>query len=234
MLMWALRSSMYLMGWQFSFNGQLNWSAAEANWRLVMVPLAATNYEIVEAACFVGEHRGGRPGAWADDVYTGVSWADVCMTAQDQQDSAEAERDDPGDDDLEVNTQAPDDPPDVSDEPAYLEPRSQRVSYRLSSWALSWSTIMKMAIPMMTKKHGRLLALLLLVRHRRIEPARRTRWHRSRAKTTRVQITSAVVGPGMWMARRLWDGRHGPFFCKRLLLSLFCLAAGKQNGTRAG
>ena len=90
MLMWALQSSMYLMGWQFSFNGQLNWSAAEANWRLVMDPLAATNYEIVEAACFVGEHRGGRPGPWAEDVYTGVPWADVCMTARDQQDAAEA------------------------------------------------------------------------------------------------------------------------------------------------
>ena len=32
------------MGWQFSFNGQLNWTAAEANWRLLMEPVAATNY----------------------------------------------------------------------------------------------------------------------------------------------------------------------------------------------
>ena len=106
MLMWALQSSMYVMGWQFSFNGQLNWTAAEANWRLLMEPIAATNYEIIEAACFVGEHRGGRPGPWADDVYTGVSWADVCMTARDQQDAAEEERDDVGDDDLEINTHA--------------------------------------------------------------------------------------------------------------------------------
>ena len=122
MLMWALQSSMYLMGWQFSFNGQLNWSAAEANWRLVMDPLAATNYRIVEAACFVGEHRGGRPGPWAEDVYTGVPWADVCMTARDQQDAAEAEREDLGDDDLEVNTHAPDEPPpDASDESAFLD-----------------------------------------------------------------------------------------------------------------
>jgi len=109
------------MGWQFSSNGQLNWSAAEANWRLVMDPLAATNYEVVEAAWFVGEHRGGRPGDWANDVYTGVSWTGVCMSARDQQDAAEAERDDLGDDDLEVNTQAPDDPPDASDESAYLD-----------------------------------------------------------------------------------------------------------------
>jgi len=121
MLMWALQSSMYLMAWQFSFNGKLNWSAAEANWRLVMDPLAATNYEIVESACFVGEHRGGRPGAWADDVYTGVSWADVCMTARDQQDAAEADREDLCDDDLEVNTQARDDPADAGDESAYLD-----------------------------------------------------------------------------------------------------------------
>ena len=104
MLMWSLQSSMYVMGWQFSFNGQLNWTAAEANWRLLMEPIAATNYEIIEAACFVGEHRGGRPGPWADDVYTGVSWTDVCMTARDQQDAAEEERDDVGDDDLEINT----------------------------------------------------------------------------------------------------------------------------------
>ena len=86
-----------------------------------MDPLAATNYEIVEAACFVGEHRGGRPGAWADDVYTGVSWADVCMTARDQQDAAEADREDLCDDDLEVNTQARDDPADAGDESAYLD-----------------------------------------------------------------------------------------------------------------
>ena len=120
MLMWALQSSMYIMGWQFSFNGQLNWSAAEANWRLVMDPLAATNYETVEAACFVSEHRGGRPGAWADDVYTGVSWADVCMTARDQQDAAEEEEDDVGDDDFEINT-PPVDAPEQGAESAYLD-----------------------------------------------------------------------------------------------------------------
>ena len=120
MLMWALQSSMYLMGWQFSFNGQLKWSAAEANWRLVMGPLAATDYEIVGAACFVSEHRGGRPGAWAGDVYTGVSWADVCMTARDQKDSAEEEQDDVGDDKLEMNT-PPDDAPEQGAESAYLD-----------------------------------------------------------------------------------------------------------------
>ena len=120
MLMWALQSSMYIMGWQFSFNGQLNWNAAEANWRLVMDPLAATNYEIVEAACFVSEHRGGRPGSWADDAYTGVSWADVCMTARDQQDAAEEEEHDVGDDDLEINTQ-PVDAAEQGAESAYLD-----------------------------------------------------------------------------------------------------------------
>ena len=68
---------MYVMGWQFGFNGHLKWTAAEANWRLLMEPVAATNYEIIEAACFVGEHRGGRPGPWSGDVYTGASWAGV-------------------------------------------------------------------------------------------------------------------------------------------------------------
>ena len=119
--MWALQSSLYVMGWQFSFNGQLNWTAAEANWRLLMEPSAATDYEIIEAACFVGEHRGGRPGPWSDDVYTGVSWDDMCMTARDQQDTAEEEREDIAGDDLEINTQAPDHPPEVSDESAFLD-----------------------------------------------------------------------------------------------------------------
>ena len=120
MLMWALQSSMYIMGWQFSFMGQLNWSAAEANWRLVMDPLAATNYEIVEAACFISEHRGGRPGDWASDVYTGVSWVDVCMTARDQQEAAEDEEGDVGDDDFETNTPH-DVAPEQRDESAYLD-----------------------------------------------------------------------------------------------------------------
>ena len=43
------------------------------------------------------------------------------MTARDQQDAAEEEREDVGDDDLEVNTQVPDQPPDASDESAFLD-----------------------------------------------------------------------------------------------------------------
>ena len=120
MLMWALQSSLYLMGWQFSFNGQLNWSAAEANWRLVMEPLAAANYDIIEAACFVSEHRGGRPGPWADDCYTGVSWTDVCMTARDQQDAAEEHDDDVRGEDTEINT-PPHEPHHPSGESAFLD-----------------------------------------------------------------------------------------------------------------
>ena len=41
------------------------------------------------------------------------------MTARDQQGAAEEERDDVGDDDLEVNTQAPDQPADASDESTF-------------------------------------------------------------------------------------------------------------------
>ena len=69
MLMWAIQSSCNVMGWQFSFNGQLNWITAEANWRLLVEPSAAMDYEAAEAACFVQEHRGGRPGEWANDIY---------------------------------------------------------------------------------------------------------------------------------------------------------------------
>ena len=42
------------------------------------------------------------------------------MTARDQQDSAEEERNDVGDDGLEINT-PPDDAPDASDESAFLD-----------------------------------------------------------------------------------------------------------------
>ena len=106
-------------------------TAAEANWRLLMEPVAATNYGIIEAACFVGEHRGGRPGPWAGDVYTGVSRAGVCMAARDHQGAAEKERDDARDDDLEVNTQAPDQSPDASDVRVGVpRPQQQRVCCR--------------------------------------------------------------------------------------------------------
>ena len=84
-----------------------------------MDPLAATNYEVIEAACFVSEHRGGRPGPWADDMYTGVSWADVCMAARDQQGAAEEEREDNADADLpHEHAQTPDHPQDASDQSA--------------------------------------------------------------------------------------------------------------------
>ena len=119
MLMWEIQSSCYVMGWQFSFNGPLNWITAEANWRLLMEPSAAMNYEIVEAACFVQEHRGGRPGEWANDIHTGKSWAGVRMIARDQQDAAEEEREDTDGEfnDLpDQHVQTPDDPLDVSDD----------------------------------------------------------------------------------------------------------------------
>ena len=43
------------------------------------------------------------------------------MTARDQQDAAEEERDDVAAGDLEINTHVPDDPPHASDESAFLD-----------------------------------------------------------------------------------------------------------------
>jgi len=121
-MMMSRRNSAIVTRYDFAsrFECELNWTAAEANWRLLIEPIAALNYETTEAACFVGEHRGGRPGPWTDDVYTGVSWTDVCMTARDQQDAAEEEREDVIDDDLEINT-PPDDAPDASDKSTFLD-----------------------------------------------------------------------------------------------------------------
>ena len=64
MLMWSLQSSMYVMGWQFGLNGQLNWTAAEANWRLLVEPIAATNYAIIEAACLLASSASIVAGDW--------------------------------------------------------------------------------------------------------------------------------------------------------------------------
>ena len=82
-LQWALQTDRYILNWQFDFGTQLHWSAVEANWQLSLASSCASNIEIVEAAAFVPERRGARPGAWADDKYTGMSFDQVCMTALD-------------------------------------------------------------------------------------------------------------------------------------------------------
>ena len=46
----------------------MNWTAAEANWLLVMDPTAASKYDLIESAVFItADKRGARPGAWTDD-----------------------------------------------------------------------------------------------------------------------------------------------------------------------
>ena len=54
---------------QFNFNGQMNWNATEANWRLAMDPRAAEDYGTIEAAAFVAESRTVRPGTWPNGIY---------------------------------------------------------------------------------------------------------------------------------------------------------------------
>ena len=81
--------------------------------------------------------------------------------------------------------------------------RSSTSASLLPSSTPPWKTMMKMMVLLMTtRKNGRLSVLLLPVRHRRTELARRTRWQRSRATMSRLQLPS-VVGIGMWMTRRL-------------------------------
>lgn len=94
-LQWALQTDRYILNWQFDFGTQLNWSSVEANWQLSLDSSCAKNIEIVEAAAFVPEKRGARPGAWADGKYTGMSFDQVCMTAMDlreEQNDARMER----------------------------------------------------------------------------------------------------------------------------------------------
>ena len=89
-----MQSQKYVLSWQFSFSGQMNWTTAEANWLLVMDPTAASKYDVIESAVFItDDKRGARPGSWADDEYTGIDFMTVTMTAADQHEEANAQRD---------------------------------------------------------------------------------------------------------------------------------------------
>ena len=91
-LIWAMQSQKYLLSWQFSFSGQMNWIAAEANWRLIMDPTAASKYGVIESAVFISaERRGARPRSWADDEHTGIDFMTLMMTAVDQHEEANAQ-----------------------------------------------------------------------------------------------------------------------------------------------
>ena len=89
---WALQTDKYILNWQFDFGTQLHWAAVEANWQLALDCSAAQNIGLVEAAAVVPEKRGARPGTWADDDYTGISFSQVCMTAMDLREEENNER----------------------------------------------------------------------------------------------------------------------------------------------
>ena len=58
-----------------------------------MDPTASRKCEVIEVAAFISaERRGARPATWADDRYTGVGFVTVIMTAADQHEEANAER----------------------------------------------------------------------------------------------------------------------------------------------
>ena len=82
-LQWALQTDKYTLNYQFDCGTQLNWCAVEANWRLALDSSSARDVSIVEHAAFASEKRGERPGTWADDKYTGLSFDQVCMQAMD-------------------------------------------------------------------------------------------------------------------------------------------------------
>ena len=66
--MWALQSGQFILNWQFSFDKQVNWPAAEANWALmVRGETSAQEWGIVRAAMF--NSRSADPGGWAHDCY---------------------------------------------------------------------------------------------------------------------------------------------------------------------
>ena len=91
-LQWALQTGEYVLNWQFDFGTQMNLAAVKASWRLALDSSAAKDLAIVEAAAFVPEKRGVAPGSWADAIFTGLSFGQVCMTAMDAREDLNNER----------------------------------------------------------------------------------------------------------------------------------------------
>ena len=68
---WALRSGAYSLSWNFVFDKQVNWSAAEAAWQLMTECESATWNQVRPAMFNDGKSQLERhDGAWADDGYT--------------------------------------------------------------------------------------------------------------------------------------------------------------------
>ena len=69
-LLWALQTGEYSINWNFTFDKQLNWSATEAKWRL-MLDAEEADWSMVQKLMFnTGENASDRhDGSWARDGY---------------------------------------------------------------------------------------------------------------------------------------------------------------------
>ena len=90
-LMWALQKGGFVLSWQFAFEKQANWAAAEAIWALMVAPEKCSgNWDVIRAAAFSsrsGEPDPGCMGSYADDAF-----GSLCMRASDLRDERNEEQ----------------------------------------------------------------------------------------------------------------------------------------------
>lgn len=89
--MWAMQSGQFMLNWQFSFDKQVNWSAAEANWALmVRGESSAKQWDVVRAAMF--NSRSADPGGWAYDIYDDDDMERLAIKATELRDEMNEDR----------------------------------------------------------------------------------------------------------------------------------------------
>jgi hypothetical protein len=156
-----------------------------------MDPTAASKYDVIESAVFISaDKRGARPGAWADDEYTGIDFMTVMMTAADQHAEANAQRDEAENPDFK-GANAANSPPSLTSSTLVSSPSSSKQSSEVPP-------TLRLRMQMTTTELLR-TAPLLLACTRATATMRQMRWQRRTA--TRKPRHLTVLGPGISMTR---------------------------------
>ena len=94
-LMWALATGDYSLDWQFQFQKQISWSAAEATWAIMLNPRKALTWEILLPAAFEDGRRGAErhepDETWSDDGYSIGDYARLAVQAATMREEANDE-----------------------------------------------------------------------------------------------------------------------------------------------
>ena len=89
--MWALQKGGFVLSWQFAFEKQANWAAAEAIWALMVAPeTSSSSWDIVRAAAF--SNRSADPDPHCMHPYPDGAFDSLCMQASDLRDERNEEQ----------------------------------------------------------------------------------------------------------------------------------------------